>query len=210
MSIQLHHRQKIRRTILPVEILLIIFSNLTKNLGILRMVCRDFRDLIDAEYGGEGKKTYNIEMARSISLIQFALQLQPYNGVIYPVDEYICSRAASFGNLELIIWARDPLTVKPRGITQIPWDQETCYQAARKGHLHVLAGIRNPDLAGGPCPWSSLLCEYAAQYGHLHILEWVRSEDRDQEAGRCPLDQETYKWAVLEGHNHIINRLIDF
>jgi hypothetical protein len=51
-----------------------------------------------------------------------------------------------------------------------PWDELTCWAAARGGHLEVLQWAR----ANG-CPWDVGTCEGAAEGGHLELLRWLRA-----------------------------------
>ena len=51
-----------------------------------------------------------------------------------------------------------------------PWNEETCANAAKGGHLSVLQWAQ----ANG-CPWNWRTCEYAAGGGHLSVLQWARA-----------------------------------
>ena len=42
-----------------------------------------------------------------------------------------------------------------------PWDERTCAQAARGGHLEVLKWLRDPNIPGGPCPWNIMTFVFA-------------------------------------------------
>lgn len=48
-----------------------------------------------------------------------------------------------------------------------PWDEGTCSQVARGGHVEPLQWAR----ARG-CPWT---CAWAAEGGHLAVLQWARA-----------------------------------
>jgi len=49
-----------------------------------------------------------------------------------------------------------------------PWDEQTCYMAARGGHLEVLQWAR----ANG-CRWNEYTCSGAASDGHLEERVYV-------------------------------------
>ena len=55
-----------------------------------------------------------------------------------------------------------------------PWDEDTCSNAARYGHLHVVQWLRSQN---PPCPWDEWTCTFAAGNGHLHVLQWLRSQN---------------------------------
>jgi len=91
--------------------------------------------------------------------------------------EIDCCKVASVGALKLLQWAR---------ANGCPWDEMTCANAARGGHLTVL------HRANG-CPWDEMTCANAARGGHLTVLQWVR-------ANGCPWDKGTCTSAALGGH----------
>ena len=51
-----------------------------------------------------------------------------------------------------------------------PWDEYTCFRAARHGLFHELQWLRSQD---PPCPWDEWACVYAAEKGHLHIFNLI-------------------------------------
>ena len=53
-----------------------------------------------------------------------------------------------------------------------PWDEDTCANAARYGHLEVLQWAR----ANG-CPWTLETSKNAARNGHLEVLQWARANE---------------------------------
>ena len=73
----------------------------------------------------------------------------------------ICQRAAEYGQLAVLQWAR---------ANDYPWDDYTCTNAAINGHLEVLKWAR----ANG-CPWNEWMREYAAHNSHLDVLGWARA-----------------------------------
>ena len=52
-----------------------------------------------------------------------------------------------------------------------PWDEGTCKDAAKNGHLAVLQWAR----AQG-CPWNEDTCAKAAYDGHFAVLQWARAQ----------------------------------
>ncbi len=50
-----------------------------------------------------------------------------------------------------------------------PWDEGTCDNAARGGHLGVLQWARSQG-----CPWDAWTCVKAARGGHLDVLQWAK------------------------------------
>lgn len=119
-----------------------------------------------------------------------------------------CAAAARGGQLELLMRLRQELG--------IPWDAETCRQAASEGHVHVLAwavdnGAAWDDLAvAAACrsgqlhavrwaiarfgvPLEVRCCAAAARGGHLELLQQLREEG----APWCAL---TAAWAAAGGH----------
>jgi hypothetical protein len=95
----------------------------------------------------------------------------------------VCACAASFGQLEILIWART---------NGASWDKSTCSHAATGGHsaatewdeyvctLAVCEGqldvfywtIAN----GAPCDYDEV-CSVAAKYGQLDILKWAKENE---------------------------------
>ena len=59
-----------------------------------------------------------------------------------------------------------------------PWDERTCYAAAREGYLKLLKYARKNG-----CPWNKEVCLlYARNNGHHHITEWIKSQASDNNA----------------------------
>jgi hypothetical protein len=72
----------------------------------------------------------------------------------------VINYAVTNGLLDLIKWARK---------NGCPWNEDTCFNAARGGHLEVLKWARENG-----CPWDSRTCYNAATGGHLEVLQWAR------------------------------------
>ena len=76
-----------------------------------------------------------------------------------------CERAAFYGHLELLKWAREH---------NCPWDEDTCERAAFRGHLELLKWAR----ANG-CPWDKQRCletgpNYSVSiYRRAEVRRWV-------------------------------------
>jgi hypothetical protein len=67
-----------------------------------------------------------------------------------------CTRAAEFGHLETLKWAR---------ANGCPWNEMTCTRAAEFGHIEVLKWAR----ANG-CPWSTSTSKLAlAKCGYFEL-----------------------------------------
>ncbi len=87
------------------------------------------------------------------------LQWFQENDVHYTISRYICSHAAKYGRLNILIWARK---------TGYYWDENTCTNAAANGHLDVLKWAR----ANG-CEWSNTTSLFAGLHRRFNILKWL-------------------------------------
>ena len=65
-----------------------------------------------------------------------------------------------------------------------PWDEWTCSNAAKGGHLDVLRYAHENG-----CPWDEMTCAFAAEGGHLDVLKWLRIKG-------CPWGFSTYAFSV--------------
>jgi hypothetical protein len=121
--------------------------------------------------------------------------------------EIICPLMALTGNLPALKWARtpaqyghelvnaeDPLSINSC-ILPLPWSFNTCMNAARGGHLHILKWARAQN-----CPWDSETCAAAAEGGHLKVLMWLHKQN-------CPWDERTCADAASEGHLMVLKWL---
>ena len=61
-----------------------------------------------------------------------------------------------------------------------PWDEETCMQAAKGGHLDVLKYAHK-----NRCPWDERTCIYAAGGGHLKVLKYAHENGCPWDKDRC-------------------------
>ena len=61
-----------------------------------------------------------------------------------------------------------------------PWDSNTCYKAAEKGHLSVLQWARSEG-----CPWNLDVYYAAAEDGHISVMQWARNNG-------CHWDKESF------------------
>ena len=93
--------------------------------------------------------------------------------------QFACKNAATYGNLEVLKWAR-----KNGGV----FDKFVCAFAAEKGHLEILKWARENG-----CEWDEITCSYAAQNGNLEILKWARENG-------CKWDEWTCNNAARNGH----------
>ena len=76
---------------------------------------------------------------------------------------------AAGGRLDVIKFVKSVPLLAWAKAKDCPWNEATCQDAARGGHLDVLKWAREHD-----CPWASGTCYFAAQYGHLEVLRWAR------------------------------------
>ena len=116
--------------------------------GILRLVCRKWRDYLTF------KGTDRREIVRTISLLKYSILSLSFD------FEWGCEYAARGGHLKVLKWARD---------NGCPWDEWTCNNAAWGGHLKVLKWLIEKG-----CPWDEWTCNNAARGGHLEVLKWAR------------------------------------
>lgn len=82
----------------------------------------------------------------------------------------ICIHAACYGQLEVLKWIRNP------GQGQAPIcsiDEQTWFQAAERGHLHILKWLH--DNEQNPGRNQSYICSRAVLGQHLEVLKWARS-----------------------------------
>jgi hypothetical protein len=125
------------------------------DLRSLRAVSRGMRDAVDAT-GREIKKLSNLEAAELgyLSLLK---------------DRRTRGLPSYFWEEETRFFV--PPEDLPREYwvdsRNRPWDEWTCYAAARGGHLEVLKWLRDND-----CPWDTWTCANAAVHGHLEVLKW--------------------------------------
>jgi hypothetical protein len=222
-------------TDLPTELWIHILNlpQLSSCGGILRMVCREWRDILCNRRDCE---TWKSEMVRSIDILKFAATLPkplPWNfstcahavlgghlevlkwlrGVGDPTREkcpwdfQICTYAAANGDLEMLQWLR----IKHR-TPRYFWNTSTCAHAALGGHLKVLKWLRVEDSEEGgndnreKCSWDELTCAFAAEGGHLEVLKWARGEDDGDISDRekCPWDHRTRQYATRNKHLKVL------
>jgi hypothetical protein len=165
---------------LPPELLSIIVLMVAETIkcgGMLRTVCKEWKDIID--------RTYDKPMMisnRWITTIT-AAEWASNNGC--NLNE-ICLWAIKGGYIEVLKWVRS---------NGIPWPNKyTCETAARYGHLEILQYAHSDGLA-----WSELwICVHASKNGHLHILKWLDS------IGYIRYKEWACEWAAEYGHVHIL------
>jgi hypothetical protein len=69
-----------------------------------------------------------------------------------------------------------------------PWDERTCAESARYGHLDCLKYAHE-----NRCPWDKRTCAYAAESGHIDCLKYAHEN-------RCPWDERTCAFAAKNGN----------
>ena len=65
-----------------------------------------------------------------------------------------------------------------------PWDEKTCSNAAKNGHLECLKYARKNG-----CPWNEKTCSEAALKGHFECLKYAHEKG-------CPWNEETFNNAI--------------
>ena len=120
-----------------------------------------------------------------ISCLEWAIE----NGC--PWDKESTSAAAHMGDLGTLKWLREHRN------TPCPWEECTCYEAARHGHLEVLKYARSKG-----CKWCEETMRDAAEMNHLHILKWARAQ-----RSPCPWDEEVCALAAKEGNLEVLKWL---
>ena len=102
--------------------------------------------------------------------------------------------AAEWGHLDCLMkWT----LVQTKCYNSISLDSETCYYAAKGGHLDCLIWAREN---GGD--WDSTICEAASEGGHLDCLIWARENGCDWSKDQCRiLASINYHQAILDWIN---------
>jgi len=99
--------------------------------------------------------------------------------IITSTDENICENAASFGYLNLLIYAHKNSYI---------WNKKTCENAATNGHLSCLKYAHS-----NCCEWDKLTCARAASRGHLDCLNYAHENG-------CSWNEFTCSQAAKYGH----------
>jgi hypothetical protein len=122
-----------------VEKILVCFNCFEECSGILRMVCRKWKSIIDRT---RPPKTL-ITWVKTVSSTEWALR----NGC--PRSILNCDYAAKYNHLELLVWFRSKCFC---------WNQGTCLIAATYGNLEILQYLRANE-----CPWNEYTCYWASE-----------------------------------------------
>ena len=126
-----------------------------------------------------------------------------FRGVFWREGTILC-RNGSNGNIELLKFfaLKDVLGIfghvlmPPNMVTSsvwnthengCPWDEQTCWSAAKYGHIECLKYAHEKG-----CPWDEKTCWSAAYYGHLECLTYAHENG-------CPWDEKTCSCAALGG-----------
>lgn len=136
---------------LPWELWMIILDlpELSLIHGILRMVCREWRDYI------KSVKTNMREALRTVPLAHFSCRTLDFK------SKLVTEKAALAGHLDTLKWALR---------NRFPYDDYICSYAARGGNLEMLKWLYQKGY-----PHSEYnICECASFYGHINILEWAK------------------------------------
>jgi hypothetical protein len=140
---------------LPHEIISIIVLMVAKLVtcgGMLRTVCKEWKDIIDMKYNKPYLSTVNF--ITTATTVEWARN----NGCCI---KWICRRVSRSGKLEVLQWVHD------EGYN---WDLlVVCRRAAEHGSLNILKWLH----ANGFTDYHKWLCLWAATFGHVPILEWA-------------------------------------
>lgn len=116
------------------------------------------------------------------------------------INECIFYNAASYGNIDIIIWGNETHTISQKNTL-------LCKYAAEMGHIEILKYLHTNEW-----PWDVYTCASAARYGNISVLQWLIDNG-------CPVGSPVYieatkggkldilKWFVANGYN--INRSIE-
>jgi hypothetical protein len=120
----------------------------------------------------------------------------------------MCNYIAVSGNLPMMKWARsdrssrkDEATgmidrsMKQVRLTPFPWDEMTCFSAAKFGHFKLLLWLHEQR-----CPWNRWTFSSAAVFGNLDILKWLYLK-------KCPWDSDTFTNAAESGNFDVLKWL---
>lgn len=72
------------------------------------------------------------------------------------------------------------------------WDSWTCRAAGIGGHLEVLKYLHENE-----CPWDGASCWIAAKYGHLETLKWLHEERYYWNSTACKIAAESGNLEIL-------------
>jgi hypothetical protein len=126
------------------------------DLAVLRAVSKGMRAAVDAT-GRKVEEFGEVDAAKRGYVS--TLKCLRRRGRLYN-ECLLCAAAAMVGDLEAL--------KALRRAEIFPWDERTCWRAAKGGHLEVLRWAR----ANG-CPWDWRTCAEAAEKGHLEVLKWA-------------------------------------
>lgn len=185
---------------MPTEILIHILQYVGNDLKrVCRLVCHRWNSVLPTRDKDLECSNLTIVAATlgNIKLLQWAY------GMNYPLDKYkIYWRAARVGCLGILEWTHEHTFDTPiDGYTFV------CSQAARFGHLELLAWLRDPNTGGGRCRWDTCVCNAAVLNGHLRVIMWLR--DPKTGGGVCPWSKTACRLAVGTGRLDILSWLRD-
>ena len=122
------------------------------DLAVLRVVSRGMRDAVDAT----GRKMEEFKEDDAVERGYLStLKCLRRRGRLFLSDEpLLCAAAARVGDLEAL--------KALRRAENFPWDERTCKNAAKGGHLEVLKWARENG-----CPWDEETCTNAASKGYV-------------------------------------------
>lgn len=128
---------------------------------------------------------YGVNVSNSASKHSHIVKWLTENGC--PMDYTICTGAASYGNVELLIMAVD------QGYNV---DSYTFLAAAKNGQKKMMEWLYSVE-----CPWIEYMCECTAERGQLEALKWLVQNG-------CPFHYASvYRASLKNGHSDIVEWL---
>ena len=173
---------------------------------LLRLVCRRWAALVDAPTVTPSRFVDGLfKDGATLNLLEWALSVGAVDA------SSLCSIAARYGPLELLVWARgrafpwdsstfvsaaeggrvdilDWLFVNGCPLTSTDSERECCSAAALGGHMAALSWLHGNHFA-----WDARTCAHAASGGHMRLLKWARRHG-------CPWNADVCAYAARVGH----------
>ena len=165
---------------LPTDVLAIVISHLNQNqLPAFASTCRLFRETQKNSKPARQLKT-NLKDVQgqyvSREWLKWCVAFSSLkDGTVTKnkILAHIAFCTAYNGYLDVLEWIKKRhCDGNGNGMKLIsPWNQWTCYHAAKGGQRKVLQWLRNEG-----CPWNGWTCEGARSGGHPRVLKWLRSQ----------------------------------
>jgi hypothetical protein len=154
-----------------VSIIVLMICEKVKCSGILRTVCKEWKEIIDIKYNNP---INSMEWVTTVSAAEWA---RDHGCCMTSIGRW----SARIGNLDMLKWSK---------VNNIPWKRWTCEIAAQGGHLEVFEWAHTEG-----CDWDELwVCMFASQHGHLNVLKWLNDN------GYTRHNKWICVWAIQYGH----------